>query len=288
MNPAATTPMPSPTPTLRDQQAALLQALLAREPSTAHLPFTGVANNSAQTSAAGLNAYKSNAGALAERVLVAAYPAVTAILGSGSMGQLARALWHAHPPQRGDLAHWGDALPGFMAASDQLAHWPWLPDVARVEWALHAAASAADDPPAAPDSLGLLATQDPDTLTLTLATATQVHRLDWTSTRIVLAHRPELVGGDGPGAEAADEPVNQLGPVWATPAGEWALTWRGGLRPRLRTVGGAEAAFVKALLAGQSLLAALESCELDFADWLPRALQAGWVRGVAQLAGQSG
>ena len=38
-----------------------------------------------------------------------------------------------------------------------------------------------------------------------------------------------------------------------------------------------EAAFLTALLSGHALLPALETCDLDFANWLPQAIQSGWV-----------
>ena len=92
----------------------------------------------------GLQAYRANAGALAERALAAAYPTVAQLVGDESFAALARALWFAHPPQRGDIGLWGEALAGFIAAAPQLADEPYLADVARLDWALHRAEQAAD------------------------------------------------------------------------------------------------------------------------------------------------
>ena len=68
----------------------------------------------------GLEVYKANGHALAERALVAAYPVLAQMLGDESFSALARALWHATPPQCGDMAQWGDTLAEFVAASVQL------------------------------------------------------------------------------------------------------------------------------------------------------------------------
>lgn len=272
----------SPAPSLLAQQTALLQALLAppHHPASAHVPFFDVANKSYGYCDVGLKAYKSNAGALAERVLVAAYPVVTAILSADSMGQLARALWHAHPPQRGDLAHWGGALPDFMAVSPQLAELPWLPDVARLEWALHQAETAADVPTDL-GSLRHLAEQDPAALTLRLAPGAQVVRSSWAVVPVLAAHRH---------ATHAEQAIAELGERWCAPGPAHALVWRRGHQPQCCAISPAEAALVLALLAGQALLPALEHAEractdqgqseLDFAAWLPTALQQGWVLGV--------
>ena len=278
--------------TLLTSQRALLQALFGAA-SDAEALKTLTTDHAMPTRARGLASYQSNAHMLAERVLVAAYPVVTAILSPDSMGQLARALWHRHPPVRGDLARWGADLPGFIAASPQLAELPWLADVARIEWALHAAATAADAPaPADLASLALLTTHDPDQLTLTLAAGTTCLSLDWTATRIVLAHLAETeaapVTARAMAVNAAlPQAVAELGDVWAVAQPEQALVWRPGpspmCRPLCRVAADGEAGLLASLQAGQSLLAALQDSPLDWAAWLPQAIGEGLVLGARPL-----
>jgi hypothetical protein len=121
--------------------------------------------------ARGLQAYQANAGALAERALAAAYPTVMQLLGDESFAGMARAYWHHHAPVLGDVARWGAELPTFIQAAEQLAEEPYLADVARLDWAVHMAQSAADGP-AAPQDLALLASADPATLWLHLQPGT--------------------------------------------------------------------------------------------------------------------
>ena len=287
--------------TLLTSQRALLQALFGAA-SDAEAMKTLTADYAMPTRARGLASYQSNAHMLAERVLVAAYPVVTAILSPDSMGQLARALWHRHPPVRGDLARWGADLPGFIAASPQLAELPWLADVARIEWALHAAATAAnvadgvaeDGSTTSADlaSLALLTTHDPDQLTLTLAAGTTCLALDWTATRIVLAHLAETeaapVTARAMAVNAAlPKAVAELGDVWAVAQPEQALVWRPGPspmgRPLCRVAADGEAGLLASLQAGQSLLAALQDSPLDWAAWLPQAIGEGLVLGARPL-----
>lgn len=288
--------------TLLTSQRALLQALFGAA-SDAEALKTLTTDHAMPTRARGLASYQSNAHMLAERVLVAAYPVVTAILSPDSMGQLARALWHRHPPVRGDLARWGADLPGFIAASPQLAELPWLADVARIEWALHAAATAANVAdgvtdqsglPASADlaSLALLTTHDPDQLTLTLAAGTTCLALDWTATRIVLAHLAETeaapVTASALAVNAAlPQAVAELGDVWAVAQPEQALVWRPGPspmgRPLCRVAADGEAGLLASLQAGQSLLAALQDSPLDWAAWLPQAIGEGLVLGARPL-----
>lgn len=268
--------------TLEDQQNALLRALLTPGAALAdnRLPpelSVFIAESAYPTSGRGLKSYKSNAHAVAERALSAAYPVVTAILSADSMAQLARALWHAHPPQRGDLAQWGDTLAAFVAQSPQLADLPWLADVARVEWALHQADGAAD---AVVDltTLALLANEDPAHLTLRLAPGLQVLTSSHAVVPVLRAHRQ-------PAGHAQAQAIDALGNNWSPAHTEHALVWRVGHQPaHLAALPDDEAAFLSALLAGQALLPALDGGDLDFATWLPDAIQRGCVLGVRPLA----
>lgn len=267
--------------TLEAQQQSLLNALFAPGAQPVYAPLPEglnffIANNAYPTSSRGLNCYQSNAHAVAERALCAAYPVVTAILSADSMAQLARALWHTHPPQCGDLAQWGDKLADFIASSTQLAGLPWLPDVARLEWALHQADGAADTEPDLP-SLALLTEEDPSQLVLCLASGMRVLHNTFAVVPVVLAHKM-------PTEDARTHALAQLGHGWCPKQSEHALVWRLGHQPpSTRAAPRAEADFLGSLLAGEALLPALEACELDFSVWLPQAVQEGLVVGAASL-----
>ena len=220
------------------------------------------------TGARGLKAYQTNGHMLAERALLAAYPVVAQLLGRDSLADLARAVWHAHPPTRGDLAWWGDVLPAYLASSPQLQEEPYLADVAQVEWALHRSATAADAL-ADPTSLTLLTTEDPDHLGLRLAPGCAVLRSTWPVASIMGAHvhgAPSLadVGAELRAGVAQD-----------------TLVWRCGLRPEFRQALAGEAVFVTQLHEGQTLGRALDaSPALDFAQWFPLAIQSKLVLGA--------
>lgn len=277
-----------PGTTLAQQQQALLQALLARpgtdDADTAHAQLQALLDTPSPQTARGLAAYRANGHALAERALAAAYPVVAALIGGDSCALLARDLWHQHPPHRGDLSQWGDALPGFVQALPQLADVPYLSDVARAEWALHRAAGAADAAPDLP-SFARLAQEDPQGLALSLAPGTAVIDSRHPVASLVTAH----LHGTPSLAEAAQR--LQRG------QGEHALVWRQGHRPRIAPTAAAAAALVQALLAGADLPRALDAasaCDaqerpdtteaaLDFSAWLHAAVTDGLVIGVHRL-----
>jgi Putative DNA-binding domain len=132
--------------TLAQQQSQLLAALF--DPWTSVQVNADVASQQAWPASQyqrGLQAYRSNASVIAQGVLTAAYPTLTRLMGQDQFEGLAVHFWRTQPPVRGDLAQWGVGLDDFLRAIPELvAHEPYLPDVASLEWALHAGKTAAD------------------------------------------------------------------------------------------------------------------------------------------------
>ena len=110
----------------------------------------------------GLQAYRSNAAILAQRVLAAAFPTLKRLMGDEQFDGLAVHFWRAHPPAKGDLAQWGEGLEAFLrAVPDLMLHEAHLPDVAALEWALHAGQTAPDQASHDPVPLTLVESEFP-------------------------------------------------------------------------------------------------------------------------------
>jgi hypothetical protein len=249
--------------TLAQQQQALLHALFAWPAEDAS---KNIANYVDDTKARGLKAYQTNGHVLAQRALHTAYPVLAQLLGDESFASLARAFWHACPPSRGDLAQWGLDLADFVQASEQLADEPYLPDVARAEWALHTSAACADHLPE-PATFALLMAHDPSELQLVLAPGCAVLRSAWPVVSILTAHLEDLDGRPG---------FDEVGQKLREEVAEDAVVWRAGHLPRVRLGLPGEADLLTALLQAQSLDAALQAASvLDFNAWLPLAAQSG-------------
>ena len=257
--------------TLAAQQQALLEALLAWPAENA---MEKIATHAIDPRARGLKAYQANGHALAERALQAAYPVVAQLLGAESFADLARALWHAEPAVRGDIACWGESLAAWVQTSAQLQDEPYLADVARAEWALHQCASAPDQP-ADLATLALLTTQDPAQLRLVLAPGCAVVRSAWPIASILGAHLE------------ASPSLEEAGAQLRAGVAQDAVVWRAGWRPRVRLALAGEAEALQGLLGGGSLAQALETQDgasaLDFGQWLPMAVQTGLVLAVRAM-----
>lgn len=261
---------------LAEQQQALLQALRQPRHEQANAFAAARAGLLVDVQAGqwqrGLAAYRSNGHELAQRALAAAYPAVAQLLGDDNFGALARSLWTAHPPARGDVAQWGgelaahvEGLPGLIVEE------PFMADVARVEWLLHRAASAADTALDAA-SLQLLTTRDPSAFTLVLCPGASCVASAWPVASIVNAH-------------VAGEPsLDEAGRRLRDGRAETALVWRQGLKPQVRLAGPGEADFISALQEKRSLADSLEAAPaLDFGQWLAPAVQSGLLVAAAAL-----
>lgn len=205
----------------------------------------------------GLAAYRGNAQALSARALGAVFPQLQAVLGEADFAAMAWAFWRAHPPLRGDLSTWGDALAGFL--TEAAGPDSGLPALAQLEWALHEAERAADAQLDA-ESLTLLGQAELSALRLELRPAVRLVDLCGP-----VAEHPELAGA--------------------------VLVWREGWAGRRAAVDAASAAFVRALLAGESLAAALDAAavkglasadDFDFSAWLQAALRHEWLHRVVQ------
>lgn len=250
------------------RQAALVRALVqVQAPGQAGPPgqdlppglrgLAGVAGGAAR----GLQAYRGNAKALAQRSLAAAFPRLYAQLGEAEFASMAWAFWRRHPPHCGELGRWGQALPDFLAAQPDMD--PALPDGARIEWARHEAEQAADAELDA-GSLAALTRQDPVRLRLLLRPGLTLLRVGRAAAEPWLADLP-----------ARDSPVE-------------LLVWRRAWKAELGAPPPDWCFFMRDLLAGLNLQQALDRClavhpDFDLAAWLPAALGQGWLQAVLTL-----
>ena len=238
-------------------------------------PIVGLREQGARA-ARGLEAYRANAEASAERALAAAFSTVQALVGADDFGRLAREFWHAHPPQHGDLGEWGEAFPAWLAAHAALAPWPYLGDSARLDFALHRSGRAADAVLDAA-SLSLLESADPARLRIELMPGTVLIRSRWPIVGIHHAHQL-----DGDAAEHAFAAVRE---DIERHCGEDALVVRDGWRAVVVPRRAVDARWTESLLAGVTLAEAFEhaGADFDFAAWLASAIRQTWLKGVLAI-----
>lgn len=105
--------------------------------------------------------YRNNVIVSLTEALMATYPALLRLLGEDYFRALARLYVSAEPPSSPVLLAYGGSFSEFIEGFPPLAGYPYLPDVARLEWAWLEAYHAADQ---APLEAALLAAVPPEQL----------------------------------------------------------------------------------------------------------------------------
>jgi len=129
-------------PSLRDLQIRFSDAVLATDGMA-----PAFARGDAATAAERMAIYRRTIRSNYRNALGATYPVLKRLLGMRLFNAAVDAYVEAEPSRSGDLNVYGDAFDDFLARYAPAAEWPWLPDVARLEWAIDQAAIAADAPP---------------------------------------------------------------------------------------------------------------------------------------------
>lgn len=88
--------------------------------------------------------YRGNLAATWNKTLSNAYPVLCALVGAEFFAALALAYGRQHPSGNADLNLFGADFDGFLAGFPHVAAYPYLSDMARLEWALQRAQHGAD------------------------------------------------------------------------------------------------------------------------------------------------
>lgn len=105
--------------------------------------------------------YRNNVKASLAAALAARFPVVERLVGEEFFTAMALVFVERHPPRSPVLAEYGAAFAGFLEGFDPAADLPYLPDIARLEWARQVAYHSAD---AGAADIGRLAELPPEAL----------------------------------------------------------------------------------------------------------------------------
>lgn len=195
------------------------------------------------------------------RTLAGAYPVLLRQLGEDFFYAMARLYGRQHPSDSGDLNRFGAHMADFLARFEPAAPYPWLPDLARLEWALHLTHYAADGDPFDPACIAGMTPATMNSLHLGLHPACSLHTFAWDVVTLWQAHQQEP---PAPWEDGLQRPVT-------------ALVYREGWRAQVRALGSTEAAAIAALRHMPSVGALLEgvltldpACDIGalFGRWL--------------------
>ncbi|MCC2954513.1 DUF692 family protein [Massilia sp. IC2-477] len=186
--------------------------------------------------------YRGNLSAGWERALGEAYPVLRQLVGEEFFAGLARVYGKALPSQDPDLAGFGARFAEFLAGFAPAAAYPYLPDVARVEWAVHRAYLAPDVVSPGVEALAGLAPDAVEAARFTLHPSVALVRSRWAVAALWQAHQP--------GGPALPARMDQRCA---------ALVVRRGWQVQVVELMGAEAAALECLAAGASFGEAIDA-----------------------------
>ncbi|POF31038.1 HvfC/BufC N-terminal domain-containing protein [Roseibium marinum] len=175
------------------------------------------------------NVYRNNVIVSLSEALGQTFPAIVSLVGDDYFNALARAFVTRHPPQSPVLMWYGGAFAGFLESFPPLAAYPYLADVARVEWAWLQAYHAADAAPLDPAALSAVAPEDVPAVRFTRHPAAAVVASKWPVLDLVRANRfaTDAAAGidlDEPQAVLVTRPDLEVGVFLLRPGGEVFLS----------------------------------------------------------------
>jgi hypothetical protein len=245
---------------LRDLQRAFAEALISGKPDAAPAIVAGTLTPPRRVEIYRHNVFTNLRGALGD-----IYPVVKRVVGEAFFQHAADQFIRATPSTSGDLNRFGREWPAFLAGYEPARELPYLPDVARLEWAWHEAFHAAEH------------------AALDLARLAEVPAEDYAALRFTV--HPALRLLDSPFPVLRVWQVNQ--PDYA---GEMAVDWdqgpawlrvrREGTEVLIESVAAAGYRFLAAVVAGEALevaadCALAEDSEFDLQGFLVASVQCG-------------
>lgn len=127
---------------LSEMQQTFLQDILRGETASA-----GKIAADGLDGAARMQVYRNNTRLILTGVLAGIYPVFYKLVGERFFNGTAREYLHVHTPDSGNMHAYGAEMADFLEGFPPAQQLPYLPDVARLEWAWHSAYYAADVAP---------------------------------------------------------------------------------------------------------------------------------------------
>ncbi|MGB1089055.1 MAG: putative DNA-binding domain-containing protein, partial [Alphaproteobacteria bacterium] len=174
---------------LKDLQAGFAaQAIPATGKAPAGLVDCVLGNGLAP--AARLRVHANNTRLTLTDALSKTFPVIAALTGGEFFAALAAHYIEADPPRSAALIDWGTGFAEFLAGFQPAQQLPYLPDMARLEWAVSESFNAADNAPATADSLNAMNPAELADAPLPLHSAAHLLKADWPVDDIWAAHQP--------------------------------------------------------------------------------------------------
>jgi hypothetical protein len=176
-------------PPLRELQGAMAASVLRNTdaPLAALIRADGIAFEGR------LQVYRNNTFSSLTAALKDSFPVVCRLVDERFFGYAAQEYIRIHPPRAPRLAEYGADFAGFLDGFEPVHHLAYLPDVARLEWAVNLAYHAPDVPTLDPARIAAVPQERYPRLQFVAHPSVQIFASEYPADRIWQAHQP---GGD--------------------------------------------------------------------------------------------
>lgn len=190
-------------PSLRELERSFASAVFAPDAAPSHFAIAGSIDAADRVSI-----YRNAIFANYRKALAATYPVVKRLVGEPFFDTAVDAFVRDNASTCGDLNVYGDVFGDFLAGYPYAQNLPYLPDVARLEWAIDAANRAADHVADPASVLAALAAVAPERLTelrLRLGPSCRLVRSEYPILRLWQTNQPEWSGDDAVDLDAGGD-----------------------------------------------------------------------------------
>ncbi len=231
-------------PSLADLQTAFAAAVLGESSEAVEITRTVRGSGLAPTQR--VQVYRNAVWVRLKDALADIYPVLRRLVGDACFDGVAAELIRRYPPRVGYLNPFGEQMAGIVAGLPVLAGLPYLPDVARLEWAWHQAFHAAGAPGLPAQAFADVPVEQQHAIGLRLQPGASLLSSSYPIGRIFEVNQPDYQGDDT---------------VSLDQGGEFLLIIRRGFNVRVEPLSAGEYALLAALAAsaplGEALLAAV-------------------------------
>lgn len=217
-----------------------------------------------QFEARGIEVYRANLRATAARALHITFPTVVQLVGENVVAHAAQELLTISLPDKGDWAVWGSQLPHVLSTLPALADFPFVPEVAELDYHCHQMVRAGD---AVVDfkSLLLLNSHQPEELFIACNPQLILMASKYPLVEIKRAHQYPTESNTEMLKTAMSDEAKQ----------HYLACYRDGLEVVVQTLSKLEFDWLQALkkMSLGHALSAFQDTEFSFQQWLERAVK---------------
>ncbi len=245
----------------KSEQQRLLEVIWNDESSTL---------NQCSFDAQGINVYRRNLLANAQRALNISFPTVFKLLDSDVSESLVYQFLRSSPPNQGDWTQWGNNFPHFLSTTEVGKNYPYLAGCATLDWHVHSALHGRDQT-FAQASLEALSNNDPDHIFIEFNKNVKVFKSEFPLTEIFQAHH------HNDEAQREEAMNNAQKALLGKSVEQVVMVYRPEFQPQVTKLTACEGAFILSLISGKSLAQSLDGVkhtnDFSFEQWLVNAIK---------------